>query len=296
MILSMLTLLAAAAAPSDDVTVTADKLPPEAIAPAARAFVDNMLPVPVQGQYARWQAPICPKIIGVEDAVAARVTRRIAAVAQEARIAVAPNGCTPNLIVWFSQDARRDVAAILGKKPLSAEGVSPEDRKRLLEAPMPVRWWHATQAGSSDGSGMTRTASATAGAQFVNADGTGTGVGGPQTDSTNSYSSSLIDTHLSIGIIYAAAAVDIPLTTGHSLDSVANYVAMVTLAPTPLTVTPPAVPSILALFTSPPTETVKPLTAWDSAYLDALAHMAGNRKANRQRGQLVSAVTKAMKP
>lgn len=295
MMFALMALLAAAPLP-EDITVTGQRLPPEAIAPAARAFVDNMLPVPVQGQYARWQAPICPKIIGVEDTVAERVSRRITTAAKSAAIAVAPPGCTPNLIVWFSPNARRDVAAILSKKPLSAEAISAEDRKRLLEAPMPVRWWHATQAGGSDGSGMNQNANATSNAQYLNSDGSATAVGGPQTSSTSSYSSSLIDTHLSIGIIYAAAAVDIPLTNGYSLDSVADYVAMVTLAATPLTVAAPAVPSILGLFAAPPTDAQLQLSAWDTAYLNALSHMAANRKANRQRGQLVSGMTKTLMP
>ncbi|MFZ4690009.1 MAG: hypothetical protein ACOYLS_12275, partial [Polymorphobacter sp.] len=186
--------------------------------------------------------------------------------------------------------------AILARKPLSAKDVSADDRKRLLAAPLPVRWWHTIQAGSSDGTGMTRTASATATAQFIGNDGSGTGVGGPQTDSTASYSSSLIDTHLSVGIVYAAAAVDIPLTTGRSLDAVASYVAMVTLAAIPLNVAAPAVPSVLGLFAAPPTDADMLPTAWDKAYLDALYRMALNRRASAQRGQLVSAMTKALKP
>lgn len=295
MMFPLLALLAAAPA-ANDITVTGQRLTPDAVASAARVFVDNMLPVPVQGQYARWQAPICPRIIGVEDKIAERVSRRITTAAKAAAIAIAPVGCTPNLIVWFSPNARRDVAAILSKKPLSAEAVGADDRKRLLEAPMPVRWWHATQAGGSDGSGMNQNASATSNAQYLNSDGTATGVGGPQSSSTSSYSSSLIDTHLSIGIIYAAAAVDIPLTTGYSLDSVADYVAMVTLAPTPLTVAAPAVPSILGLFAAPPTDVQMQLSPWDTAYLNALSRMAANRKANRQRGQLVSGMTKALLP
>lgn len=148
----------------------------------------------------------------------------------------------------------------------------------------------------ANGTGTTRDASATSTAQYLDSGSSGVGAGGPQADSTASYSSSLIDTHLSVGIIYAAAVVDVPLTTGHSLDAVTDYVAMVTLATMPLGVASPAVPSTLSLFTAPPAVPAPALTDWDSAYLVALSGMASNRKANRQRGQLVTAMTKALQP
>lgn len=299
MLLYLMSLLAATApAPAIDPaqTVTAEKIAPERVEPLSRAYVKAALPTPTMGQYARWQIPVCIKIIGLEDEVAARVAGRIAGVAAASRIPVAGATCSPNLIVWFSKDARRDVAAILAGKPSSTAGISTGDRERLLNAPMPVRWWHTAQAGSSDGTGMGRESNATTTAQFVNNDGTGTGVGGPQTATTSSYSSSLIDTHLNVGIVYAAAAVDIPLTEGHDLDSVANYVALVTLGAMPLDVAKPEVPSVLGLFTAPPGALETRLSAWDKAYLDALYKIAMNRTATRQRGQLLTAMTRSMKP
>ncbi|MFZ4688209.1 MAG: hypothetical protein ACOYLS_03120, partial [Polymorphobacter sp.] len=98
-----------AAAAQDTITVTAPKIDPATVAPAARAFVQGALPTPVMGQYARWQAPVCLKIIGLDDAIAARVSRRITSIALASRVPVAGAGCAPNLIVWFSGDARRDV-------------------------------------------------------------------------------------------------------------------------------------------------------------------------------------------
>jgi hypothetical protein len=287
---------ASAASAQEAITVTAPRIDPATVEPAAQAYVKGVLPTPVLGQYARWQVPVCIKVIGLEDAVAARVARRITSIAQGSKIGVARPGCQPNLIVFFSNDSRRDVAAILAKKPSSAKGISADDRKRLLEAPLPVRWWHTTQAGNGDGSGMTRDASALSTGQFLNSDGGGTGLGGPGADATASYSSSLIDTHLSVGIIYAAAAVDVPLANGRSLDAVASYVATVTLAAVPLDVVPPGVPSILSLFADPPAGTDRLPTDWDKAYLDALYRIAMNRRATAQRGQLITAMTKQLKP
>ncbi|GGE16664.1 hypothetical protein GCM10011529_23910 [Polymorphobacter glacialis] len=281
---------------SEPITVTAPRIDPATVAPAARAYVKGVLPTPVSGQYARWLGPVCIKVIGLEAPLADRISSRITVIARESRVPVAAAGCQPNLVVWFSGDARRDVAAILGKKPLSGKDISAENRRRLLDAPLPVRWWHTVQAGSSDGTGMSTTPSAKSTAQFIGSDNAGTGVGGPTASSTATYSSSLIDTHLSVGIVYAAAAVDVPLTQGQTLESVANYVAMVTLAPIPLDVAAPAVPSILGLFAAAPTAAETQLSPWDKAYLAALYRMSPNRRASSQKGQLVAAIPKTLKP
>lgn len=294
----LLTLLAAAlAAPatpepvaSPSITVIAPRLPEAQVRETARAYVRSVLPIPVQGQYARWLTPVCIKVAGLDDAMSARVGGRIAATATAAGVRLAGAGCRPNLLVMFSADARRDVALIVGKKPLGTRGLTRAQRELLLTAPLPVRWWQATAAGGSDGAGLNGQASATATAQFLDSSSSGVGVGGPSGSGTNSYNSSLIDTHLSVGITYAAAAIDVPLTTGRSLDAVADYAAMVTLAPIAIDAPVPAAPSILGLFAGTGTM----MTDWDRAWLAALYRMTPNRRADRQRGELVEAMTKTV--
>ena len=51
-----------------------------------------------------------------------------------------------------------------------------------------------------------------------------------------------------LGITSAVVVVDIPLATGKPLDAVADYVALVALAPARLPPEQPAVPSIIGLF------------------------------------------------
>jgi hypothetical protein len=111
---------------------------------------------------------------------------------------------------------------------------------------------------------------------------------------TGSYSSSLIDTNLKVGVTGAVVVVDIPLATGKPLDAVADYVALVALAPTKLPPELPGVPTILGLFSS--AGGAAALTGWDKAYLAAVYQMQLNRNASWQRRQLVSAIKASFAP
>lgn len=297
MSLQLLALLAAATAatPTPDIIVTADRLSEAEVRERSQAYVKGVLPVPVLGQYARWQAPVCIKVAGVDDAIAARVVGRIITAASDAGIRTAPAGCAPNIVVLFSADARADVATILRKKPGVARNLDGVTRRLLGEPGLPVRWWHTTSFGGSDGAAMTRQSQSMASAQYLNNDSSGTAVGGPEAPSTSSYSASLIDTHVSVAITQATAAVDVPLTTGRSLDAIADYVALVTLARVQLGAPAPGVASVLGMFARAPGDD-SGLTAWDRAYLAALPGMTLNRKADRQRGQLVAGMLAGLKP
>jgi len=115
---------------------------------------------------------------------------------------------------------------------------------------------------------------------------------GPDTIMTNGYNSSLIDTNLRLGVTSAVVVVDIPLATGKPSDAVADYVALVALAPARLPPDQPGVPSIIGLFGSD--GGVGALTEWDKAYLAALYRIQLNRSASLQRGQLVSGIKAAL--
>lgn len=117
---------------------------------------------------------------------------------------------------------------------------------------------------------------------------------GPDTIMTNGYNSSLVDTNLKLGVTSAVVLVDISLSTGKPLDAVADYVALVALAPARLPPEQPNVPSIIGLFGSD--SGAKALTEWDKVYLAALYRIQLNRSASLQRGQLVSGIKAAFRP
>ncbi|PZN93936.1 MAG: hypothetical protein DCF31_11095 [Alphaproteobacteria bacterium] len=272
----------------------AERLTEQQIEAKARDFIRDVLPIPAYGQYARWTQPVCPKVAGIADVYAAMVETRVRAAATAAGVPLAPPGCRTNLSITFSEDARVTAGIIARRKPRLVAKLDGLQQDRLFNAALPVRWWHVSEP--TDDNGLPATSATvlmttqTFGGQSlaeslpIN----------PDTIMTGSYNSSLIDTNLKIGVTGAVVLVDIPLATGKPLDAVADYVALVALAPAKLPPELPGVPSILGLFGS--NGGAAALTGWDKAYLAALYRIQLNRNANRQRGQLVGAIKASFAP
>lgn len=280
--------LALAVAPvssGPEIEVNAERLTERQVEAKARDFVRDVLPVPSFGQYARWTQPVCPRVTGIADVYAAMVETRVRAAATTAGVPLARPGCRANLSITFSADARVTAGVIAPRKPKQVARLDGVQLERLLNAALPVRWWHVQQP--TDGSGGAVTPMATALMSAPDSDALAKSMPiGPDTIMTNSYNSSLIDTNLKLGVTSAVVLVDIPLATGKPLDAVADYVAVVALAPARLPPEAPGVPSILGLFAGDGGATA--LTAWDMAYLSTLYRMQLSRSASLQRGQLAA--------
>jgi hypothetical protein len=267
--------------PDAPITVIAPRLTDEQVAAAARAYARQVLPTPVYGQFARWLAPICIKVSGIDPAYAPRVARRIEAAATTAGVKLAPAGCSPNLLVVFTPDARKTVDVITARRPKTLARLTDEERQAVKDSPLPVRWWYSIAPTDRNG---------------VPAQPAGM-VGSPDMVVTFNWSSSLIDTNLIASVTSAVAVVDVPLATGTDLDALGDYLALVTLAPTRLPPKSPGVPSILDLFRTdtadaPPAT----LSEWDTAFMAGLYKSAGSRRASWQRGQIVEHMKDASEP
>lgn len=290
MITAFMLALLTAAAPVDApaITVTGSRLTEAAVAENARSYVRSVLPVPSYGQYARWADPVCIKVTGIDDSYAAMVQARIIDAARAASVRIAKAECKPNLSVVFTEDAAITVAAIVRKKPKQIARLNGTERATLLTAPLPVRWWHGIELRGADG----RAAAPAASSALMSAQ-SGGGVplanilpaDAPQTDS---WSSSLINTQVAVWVTSGVVVVDIGLATGKPLGAVADYVAMVALAPMKLPPAAPAVPSILGLFATETPTTA--LSDWDKAFLATLYRIQMNRSGDRQTGQLVTGI------
>jgi hypothetical protein len=233
-------------------------------------------------------------VTGIADIYATIVETRVRAAAAAAGVPVARPGCRTNLSISFSEDARVTAGIIARRKPRLVAKLDGLQRDRLFNAPLPVRWWHMSEP--TDGSGLPATSATVLGTtQTFGGQNLAESLPvGPGVIMTGSYNSSLIDTNLKIGVTRAFVLVDIPLANGKPLDAVADYVALVALAPTKLPPKQPGVPSILGLFGS--NGSAAALTSWDKAYLAAFYRMQMNRNANWQRRQLVSAIKTSFAP
>lgn len=287
--------LAVGSTPADpEIKVNAERLTEHQVETKARAFVRDVLPDASFGQYARWTKPVCPKVTGIADVYAAIVEARVREAAMTARVPLARQGCRTNLSISFSEDSKVTAGVIARRKPNMVAKLNGVQRDRLFNGTLPVRWWHVSEP--TDGSGVpANSATVLMTTQSINGQSLAQTLPmGPDTIMTGSYNSSLIDTNLKVGVTDAVVVVDIPLATGKPLDAVADYVALVALAPARLPPEQPNVPSIMGLFGSDNAATA--LTEWDKAYLAALYRIQLNRSASLQRGQLVDGIKAAFRP
>lgn len=281
----------APAPPPEEITVTADPLREAAVREAARRHLKAVLPTPKFGQYSRWNMPICPKVSGIDDRLAARVANKLRSEATTAGAKVDKADCKPNIVVIFTSDAAAVATRILAKRPDAAALIETVDREALRKAPLPIRWWSAVRL--EDENGRVATAISTA---LATATGAGEAPfeapGGPEAVMTDSYSSSLVNTHRQVSASATTVLVDVDLATGYTLDAVSAYVAMAVLAQARLRGEVDPELTILGLFRTPAAAAPNDLTAWDRAFLKALYGTPSNRPARRQQGAIASAVVK----
>ncbi|WP_313669572.1 hypothetical protein [Sandarakinorhabdus sp.] len=292
--LSLYALLLVAAAPEEAMIVENSRLRAEQVRVQTGSYAKAGLPPnPDFGQFARWRGPVCISVRGIPDAALAdRVKARIAAAAGDAALPADKPGCKPNLTVAFTDDARRLVGMVKARKRSALPPFEPRLFAALDSATLPVRWWHVLGPAGSGGGSSAPDAGALASATTNGVPLGNVLPAGPNAVGTNSFSASLIDTNLSVWARAGVAVVDVNLATGVSLDALADYIALVMIAPMRLPAGDPGVPSVLTLFQ--PGSTVTGLTSWDRAFIKGLYRIQMNRSAQRQRQQLLSAMTREL--
>lgn len=235
---------------------------------------------------ARWVDPICPVVTGLAPAHAAIVASRVRIVARLAGARLAPERCEPNIMISFSGDASALARAIRTRAPAQLLEVPVADRPALFDGNAPIRWWYSTEARDSSGIAASSILPPwTAGNGAV-----GGSVLPTNEDSTtlNHYNPSLVSTRTMRALQAATVLVDVNLAEGHTLSSIAEYVALVALAEIQLDARPAN--SVLNLFSN--SEAPKQLSARDEIFLKALYRLPLDRRARQQRARLVNDMAK----
>jgi len=129
---------------SETITVTGRR---ELPTPVARRFV-RQITTSVDGQLTRFNEPVCPLAIGIDDPYAKMIARRIRQVAADAKVRLAPEKCRANVVVIFAADADALVKLMRVKAPELFEGV--DDVKEAFRSG-PVHAWTATEIRNEDG-------------------------------------------------------------------------------------------------------------------------------------------------
>jgi hypothetical protein len=271
-------------APDDPIIVTGS---PAEARKQARSYVRALGVANGQQQAARWITGVCPRALGIEQDQARWVEDRVRTVGRAVRAPLAAKACDANLLVIFTKDADALVKR-LGSRPPGRLGEpgSPAVRKLKTEQ-APVRWWYNVGWGTSFG--VPSSQDTPPGAKF--ADYFGNEAPPPGNDRTavlHNYSASLLSTRAVRGIYAATMVVDVTRTKGASLQSLADYAALVGLAEINFRAEPDN--SILSLF--------KPqgdqyLSDRDVSFLSGLYRITLDREASLHRQMLVNAIMRS---
>ncbi len=285
--IALLAAMPAAGADPDTIVVTGipathDEARKRALEFVRRTGVAELRPI------ARWIAPVCPHIVGLDDSVAAIVENRVREVAAAAGARVAPAGCDTNIAIVFTSNGGGLTRAMLRKSPTQLNELSPSARKRTAHGDDAIRWWYSTRIQSRD-----HASASTAPLPWAVGHSEG---GGPVINGAgptlSHYGSSLVSTQAVRALTAATVVIDVEKANGTPLDAVASFAAMVAMAEMDSDPPPPG-NSILALFDGE--DDRRALSREDQALLRAIYSLPPDREAHQHRRQLVTAIAKPMR-
>jgi len=281
---------AAAQQEASDIVVEGERYPQEQARQISVDILSDFGVAQANAPAARWTEPVCLKVIGLSDRQAAVVEARFREVAQMVRAPIARGKCSGNAVVTFTGDGAQVTGEIARREPGRLREVPEALRSRFVTDAMPARWWYSTGIGAADG--MAASSVGPPGVTYEGADtgSTALGVSGEE-GTVVTHRSSMVSTQVARSIRTATVIIDARQTGGASIETVADFAALVLLAEVKPGARSSAI-SVLAAFGGydPP----KGLTDWDMAFLKALYRIPLDRTANRHRGQLVAEMSKAM--
>ena len=259
----------------EDVTVTGRPLDS-----LIRDFVSEVAePNPRRG-LARWSGDICVGVANLRADAAQYLADRVSTVAEDLGLDPGQPGCTPTIMIVATGDGgelartlvdERRRAFRMGGSGMDRGGVALAD---FRDADRPVRWWQMSMPVDSEtGLRATRIPGECRDACLDPVD------YAPQ---INVFAASRLRTQIVDNIFRTIVIVDVDDVAQLSIQQLADYIAMVTLAQINPDADTSAYSSILNVFDDP--ESSPHLTDWDLAYLGGLYaaernHL--NRRANR---------------
>jgi hypothetical protein len=204
---------------------------------------------------ARWLVPACPLVAGLTPARNTFITDRIVKVAAAAGVPIAPEGCSPNLLVIATVDPesllrewrRRDRHIFVGERGIGG-------LEHFIATPRPVRTWHDAMSGCPGGAGTFRARGGTFFSECI---------GNRRMDSRLQWET--------VRTLFSAIVViDLNRVGELSMGQISDYVAMSAFTPLRDHAANVGAPSVLQLFA--PDVVAKPegMTRWDEAFLEAL--------------------------
>jgi hypothetical protein len=190
---------------------------------AAGTFVERIT-VETQGQVARFDAPVCPRVLGLPADHAETIADRMRDVARAAGAEVAEPGCSPNILIVVAADGLEATQALHKLRPRLFEGLAPRQIEALTRGDEAARAWQVIETRGRDG----RKAEAI--------DSIPSAGGPPRFVKDAHVLQSSLNSRIGLptrqDLTLAVLLVDLDAVAGRSLRQLADYAAMRTLART----------------------------------------------------------------
>jgi hypothetical protein len=266
-----------------EVTVRAQR---EAMERRVWAFVTSGIRKPFEASLSRWNNPICPLVVGLPQEEDRFFRARLSEIAVAAGAHLAPQPCQANFAVIVAAEPDAVLKAWY-KRDYHLFGDATENRiNEWLKRSRPVRVWYNVESGSASGLPYSP--------WIAGSFGQGFGVDNTAVPVDNNVEASHIVFNAVRDFSSVIVAIDSARTEGTSLNTLADYAAMVGLAEIQSDADFGEVPTILRLFSS--SEGAKPtnLSDWDTALLTAL-YKTG-QEYRYQRSEIIQSMVNHLAP
>lgn len=263
---------------SDPIIVTGTKLSKEAV----RTFIRDVAVEAADGQLARWDDPICPRVQGLEANFNAYIEGTIVALAKEIGARVAEPGCKINLVVAFTSEPGDFIASIRNARSDLFDSMTIPDRDKMAASGETVRTWNLIETKGADGANMiVMSDMAMGGLMNINA--------------VRQYTTSSIQETTRQDIDATFITIDLEQIDGKTMQQISAYAAMLALAQVNASKPITAGPTILNLFHSPESAPAD-FTDWDIAYMRSLYDSNSRMSSQLQRNSMSRMVHAQLKP
>lgn len=226
----------------------------------------------IKGQYARFDAPVCPLVIGLSRRVAAPIENRIRDVALAAGAKVAKGKCEANIFLVATDNADQWVKRFIKRYPAPFEDMWATERNQLKETAR-VHAWRVVELQNENGVPVRCVPGEMCTLQV--------------------YSASHINLPVKQVTLNAVVVIEQEIIFQKTVPQIADYVAMRALAGARPAETP-GMETILALFDADG-KPIEELSAIDLELLRGLYRTPQNGTAHRQAGDIANTISRAAK-
>lgn len=234
---------------------------------------------------ARWDRSICVGVANLRTETAQYIVDRVSTVAEDIGLRAGAPGCAANLLVVATADGEAAARALVseGRRAFRMGGAGMDRGMAALtdfqETDRPVRWWQVAMPIDTE-SGMRATRLPGDCQSFECNAAIGSVMGYAPVLSISS--ASRLNTQIVDNIFRTVVIVDIDDVSALTVQQLADYIAMVSLAQIDPEADTSRYATILNVFDDP--ESAPTLTGWDLAYLAGLYH-AKRDEQNRAAGR-----------